>query len=152
MRVEGDNWNGDGRVRFYPAALKKTRLLVGYPAVNLKRGGSKKTAYVHQLVAEAFIGPCPPGKQVAHRDGNGKRCRLSNLRYATPKENDADKIGHGTRPRGEKNGHAKLTKRDVKAIRVRCGRRESQRSIATDFDVSQSVVSRINTGASWGHL
>jgi len=142
----------DGRIRYYPAVVRAKRLVAGYPAVDLKRDGKRVTAYVHHLIAEAFIGPRPPGKQVAHRDGRSHRSVLSNIRYATPKENDADKIGHGTRPNGEKNGQSKLSDRDVRKIRVRCKGSESQRIIAADFGVGQSVISRIKTGRAWGHL
>jgi hypothetical protein len=50
---------------------------------------------VHKLVMEAFVGPCPPGKQCLHRDGNGLNNRLENLRWGTPEENTQDMIKHG---------------------------------------------------------
>lgn len=37
--------------------------------------------YVHQLVAEAFIGPCPPGRKLVHLNGNGLDNRRVNLAY-----------------------------------------------------------------------
>jgi HNH endonuclease len=37
--------------------------------------------YVHQLVAEAFIGPCPPGKKLVHLNGDGLDNRRVNLAY-----------------------------------------------------------------------
>jgi hypothetical protein len=37
--------------------------------------------YVHQLVAEAFIGPCPPGHKLVHLNGNGLDNRRANLAY-----------------------------------------------------------------------
>src|SRR5882757_125869 len=36
---------------------------------------------VHSLTAETFIGPCPPGQEVLHGDGNRANNHLSNLRY-----------------------------------------------------------------------
>lgn len=51
---------------------------------------------VHRLVALAFIGPCPEGQQVRHRDGNRLNPVLSNLMYGTKAENTFDSIGHGT--------------------------------------------------------
>ena len=37
--------------------------------------------YVHQLVAEAFLGPCPPGKKLVHLNGYGLDNRRVNLAY-----------------------------------------------------------------------
>jgi len=39
------------------------------------------TEYVHQLVAEAFIGPCPPGQKLVHLNGIFSDNRLVNLAY-----------------------------------------------------------------------
>lgn len=52
--------------------------------------------WVHQLVAEAFIGPRPPGTEVCHRNGDGLDNRPSNLRYGTHQENMLDRREHGT--------------------------------------------------------
>jgi len=141
----------DGRVRTYPSAIRKSQTSAYYLTIDLKRNGKKQKYCIHALVAESFIGPRPIGKQVAHNDGNGFNGFLKNIRYATPVENDADKIRHGTRPRGEKNGHAKLTETMVAEIRSRCASSHNQRAIASDFCITQSEVSRINTGHRWRH-
>lgn len=52
--------------------------------------------YVHQLVAEAFIGPTPDGMEVRHLNGAYNDNRLSNLAYGTRAQNVADSIAHGT--------------------------------------------------------
>lgn len=65
----------------------------GYPTVALGRG---KTKTVHSLVAAAFIGPCPPGMEVRHRDGNRRNPRATNLEYGTRADNIRDAVKHGT--------------------------------------------------------
>lgn len=121
----------------------------GYPHVRM---GYKHYA-VHILVAEAFIGPRPEGKQVCHNDGNVTNARLSNLRYDTPLENSTDRYAHGTILLGGDHPNAKLSTEDVFAIRRLCRERAStQRDIAAQFGIGQQQVSRINTGARWRHV
>lgn len=52
---------------------------VGYLKVAL--GRTCPNAYLHQLVAEAFLGPPPPGQDVDHIDHNRFNNELANLRY-----------------------------------------------------------------------
>ena len=43
--------------------------------------------FVHTLVARAFIGECPKGREVNHKDGDKRNNHWSNLEYLTHKEN-----------------------------------------------------------------
>jgi hypothetical protein len=110
---------------------------------------------VHQLVLEAFVGPKPsPKHQGAHWDGDLENNFVSNLRWATAKENIADKVRHGrvTRTSGEIDGMSKLTNDQVRKIRERCSAGEVQHVVAVDYGVSQPTISDIMTRRSWGHL
>lgn len=64
--------------------------------VKLHKDGKQKTAYVHTLVLEAFVGPKPPGMECCHNNGEAQDNRLENLRWDTPTSNSADMILHGT--------------------------------------------------------
>jgi hypothetical protein len=66
----------------------------GYIRVKL---GRKIQAFVHILVAEAFLGPCPTGQETRHKDGNRGNPHLTNLEYGTRADNTADAYRHGTR-------------------------------------------------------
>jgi hypothetical protein len=69
----------------------------GYLCFTFIVDGKRKTRSLHRLVAHAFLGPPPtPKHTVAHSDGDRLNPRLSNLRWATYKENESDKIRHGT--------------------------------------------------------
>lgn len=119
--------------------------------VKLCRAESQRTRLVHQLVAEAFLGPRLPGVEVAHRDGNPQNNRVDNLRYSTPAENTADKHTHGTMLRGDKIHSAKLTEADVVAIRAARGKIKGV-DLARMYGVRESQISRILAGQRWGHL
>ncbi len=59
----------------------------GYPRVELRKDGYRKTLSLHRLVAIAFI-PNPDNKpQVNHKDGNPKNCHVENLEWVTASEN-----------------------------------------------------------------
>lgn len=55
----------------------------GYIRLNLWK---VRNPYLHQVVAEAFLGPNPNGLTVDHIDRNKLNCNPSNLRYASRKE------------------------------------------------------------------
>ena len=44
-------------------------------------GPDEEGEYMHQLVAEAFIGPCPPGHKLVHLNGDGLDTRRANLAH-----------------------------------------------------------------------
>lgn len=59
-----------------------------------------KTHTVHSLIALAFYGPRPEGKEVCHINGNGLDNRAENLYYGTRSENMQDAVRHGTQVPG----------------------------------------------------
>lgn len=67
----------------------------GYMIVTLCHQGLRKNKRVHRLLCEAFL-PNPENKaHVNHIDGNKLNNCLSNLEWATPKENNAHAIATG---------------------------------------------------------
>ena len=113
-----------GRVRSLPrecdngkgSYIKPGRVLVtlqhkaGYKQCTLTQDGEFTYTYVHRLVLEAFVGPCPLGKEAAHVDGDATNNVLGNLQWVTHSENEKHKIAHG------RNGK-KLSLAQVKVIR-----------------------------------
>ena len=51
----------------------------GYLTVNPSDGFKKRRRYVHRLVLEAFVGPCPEGMVCRHLDGDRTNNRVENL-------------------------------------------------------------------------
>ncbi len=124
----------------------------GYLRAKFRAGNGQRKYSVHILVALAFIGPKPVGHQVAHKDGNRANNHVENLRWATPKENHADRLEHGTAPRGEQCGMSKLTECDVHQIRRLLSEGLARKTVATRFGVSQSAISKIKHGHTWWYL
>lgn len=75
--------------------LKASLTSAGRPAVTLVQDG-KRTRMIHQLVAYAFLGPCPEGQEVRHLDGDPLNNVLDNLAYGTRSQNQFDAVLHGT--------------------------------------------------------
>ena len=141
----------------------------GYCRVHLSINGETKSKSVHSLVAEAFIGPRPKGMEVCHKNGIRSDNTPENLRYATKKENEADKVVHGTvasgdrngarlhpekRPKGSLHGKSKLTEDDVVEIKkvLSLGNLRMGAELAKKFNVSISTISNINKGKVWKHI
>jgi hypothetical protein len=124
----------------------------GYLIVRLRKGGSGYTRTVHRLVLETFIGPRPRDMECIHKDGNPANAALSNLRWGTHIENEADKRRHGTLKKGEAHWHNKLTRQQVVEIRRLAKAGVLHKKIAPLFGIHKSVVSGIVTGARWGWL
>jgi hypothetical protein len=93
--------------------------------------------------------------QAAHSCGNGKGgcVHPKHLRWATRKENALDSLHHGTRARGEKQGHAKLTENQVREIRrLYNAGGISQSEIGRRFGVSVQAVWDITHFVNWKRL
>jgi hypothetical protein len=78
----------------------------GYRSAKLGRAAQ---VYVHHLVLEAFVGPRPAGRQAAHGDGDKANNVVTNLRWATRKENEGDKVRHGTKVFGARTAQGRKT-------------------------------------------
>jgi hypothetical protein len=82
----------------------------GHLKIHLYRDGKRAcVAFVHRLVLEAFVGPCPPGHEALHGDGNPAQNNLRNLRWGTKSENYADAVRHGTAGIGARNHQYRIS-------------------------------------------
>jgi len=66
--------------------LHPTKLKNGRIYVTLSIDGFQRKCTVHSLVAAAFLGECPPGHEITHRDGEYSHNEVSNLEYVTRQE------------------------------------------------------------------
>jgi hypothetical protein len=99
--------------------------------------------------------PSEPAFQAAHSCGNGHLGCVNplHLRWATPSENQAERIDHGTDSRGSGNGRAKLTEADVIEIREVFATGEfSKKEIAAECGVTPSLIGSIIKRKAWTHI
>lgn len=111
----------------------------------------------HQLVALTFIGPAPSVRhEVAHCNGSRLLNAPSNLRWALPVENRADRVLHGTESVGTANGRAKITDDDVRYIRRRYREIKAARGRVGELDekfgLCRGQIIRIAKYQAWSHV
>jgi hypothetical protein len=126
--------------------LKGRILRSGYKQVKLvDKSGEKYELRANRLVAETFIGPAPSLKhQAAHNDGNKLNNHYRNLRWATAKENCADREIHGTQKRGEQHHQCKFSFDVISAIRSEFkGKRGDVAALARKYGPCPSFVSAV---------
>ncbi|MDP9143661.1 MAG: NUMOD4 motif-containing HNH endonuclease [Actinomycetota bacterium] len=72
--------------------------------------GAGRGGYVHRMVLEAFVGPCPDGMEACHGPGGQPDNRLVNLRWDTKSANAQDMIRLGRKAEQKRKacpvGHA----------------------------------------------
>jgi hypothetical protein len=124
-----------------------------WPYARLPSGYAKMKGHnVHRRICEEAHGPAPTaGHEAAHSCGGGKHGCVTkrHLSWKTHLENEADKLLHGTRPRGETQGSSKLTEDDVRTIRSSI---EKGIDLATRYGVSAAHISYLRSGKKWSWL
>jgi hypothetical protein len=128
----------------------------GHKLVTLQVDGVGVPRYVHQLVLEAFVGPCPSGKICRHfPDPNPANNNLNNLQWGTWEENNGiDKVLNGTSNQGERCGTSKLTTNDVLDIlaNVSSNVKGMKAKMARKHNVSPATISDIIAKRTWTHV
>lgn len=139
-----------------PARIRE-RILAPRPShqrlsVHLSAGGRKQSRFIHHLVLEAFVGPCPEGMETCHNNGDPSDNRLENLRWDTHRSNIHDRALHGTDNRGDRHPMRKLCEADIPEIREMLADGVSQSRVAREFGVARTTIMMIATGRNWSHI
>jgi len=147
---EGRVWNTGSGKEVTQHNSKK-----GYPTVNIYLDNKNKLRPVHRLVALKYV-PNPDNKpQVNHMDGNKENNHHSNLEWMTNQENcdHAIRLGlRNTSHKGEVNGSAKLTEKEVLGIRLEYSLGAKIRQISRGFNTSYQNVWYIVKRKAWKHI
>ena len=118
-----------------------------------KIGGRKGRAWLaHRWAWTQAHGPIPSGMCVLHRCDNPSCVNVDHLFLGTKADNNADMDAKGRRRSrsipmpGEQHPSHKLTWAEVTEIRSSA---DSERSLAQQFGVSQSRISKIQRNEGW---
>lgn len=132
----------------------------GYYKINLRVNQEMfTTPYVHKLVAIAFL-PNPENKPtVNHIDGNKLNNHVTNLEWATKREQSTHAVNTGLMPLqiGENAANRKLSKNSVKYIRLLITKKVKHSEIKQrvlekhKIDISLANISAIANKRSWDH-
>lgn len=131
--------------------LRPSKRKTGRLTVYLSFDNRRLQGEVHRLVAAAFIGPCPIGKEVNHLDGNPANNNVGNLEYCTRRENmqHAYRLGLVSLGIGEDQHLAKLTTDQVIVIR-NCTAPSAV--LARVFGVSKGTIQHVRSRRTWKHI
>lgn len=126
--------------------LKQVHHKTGHRFVNLHLPHDTWMVAVSRLIALAFIGPPPsPKHHAAHDDGKPANNVVGNIKWATAKENQADRRRHGTHGR-------KLNEVQARWIIESNPAPAEMQAIADRFGVLRDAVRRVVIGRTWSHL
>lgn len=113
----------------------------------------QRTYRAHRIAWLLVNGEIPPGLEVRHYVcGNTRCCNPAHLKLGTHAENCSDTVRMGRSTVGERNPRAKLTSKDVSAIRMSRAQGETTTSISERYGIGTSHVSQICTGVIWGSV
>jgi hypothetical protein len=116
-------------------------------------GIGERTYHAHRVAWLLENGSWPTPMALHKCDGGEIGCvRIDHLFEGDDYDNARDKVSKGRQFRGETSPLAKLTERDVLAIRAAVSARTPRRAIAQQFAISESTVCDIIKGRSWRHV
>lgn len=147
-----------GKGSIYGQILRQqTDKRTGYWRISLKTDDGYIGRDVHRLVAEAFLGPCPPGYEVNHKDRKRHNARADNLEYVTRAANIQHAQPRRQSPKGttRSNIHlCKLTDAQVRRLRRITAKNPavSRTRLAHEFGVSKACISNVLNGITYNRV
>lgn len=140
----------DDECLYWPFGINRFN---GY-AAGINFGGVRAPASRVMCIL-AHGSPRRPNLDAAHSCRNGRKACVNpkHLSWKTHRENEADKVIHGTLRRGEELKCSRLTERQVRKIRELCDRPGAvQKDIATKYGIARSAICRIAKRKAWAWL
>ena len=110
----------------------------------------------HRVVAYKFLGKCPEGYEVGHKDDNRSNNHPNNLEYVTKSQNNQQRYDRGNRSAtGANNANAKLTEAEVITICKNLQRmylgvsRVNLSELSRKWGISRVTLSAIKNRKQW---
>lgn len=129
---DGDCWNWTGRVTDHGHGQAKF---------------AGKSVYSHRVAFQIFAAESLPDSVVVrHKCDNPRCCNPMHLESGTHADNVADRVTRKRSATGERNGRAKLTPDQVRAIYLDT---RKHGAIADHFGVNRTTVVHIKAGKIW---
>jgi len=146
--------NGEPAVFFRNAIRHQTDECIIWPFAKLDAGyGKLGNRLVHRLACEESHGTPPSDRhEAAHTCHNPPCFNGRHLYWATPSQNQCDRVDNGTSNRGGNYRNSKLSLEQVYRIRSMAGVGMFHCDIALEFKISRTVVTRIVNRTRWGWL
>ena len=152
-----------GRIKSLNKKTKKENLLKGAVVnrglriLNVKlKDNLTGYRYIHRFVAEHFLEkPDNDHSFIIHQDYNKDNNKWNNLRWVTEKEwkKHIQNSPEFKKGREKRMRSYKLNESKVRMMKKMLANNKNQRKIiARKFDVSESLVRRIEKGQYWGHV
>jgi hypothetical protein len=138
------------------AVLSGTLTKEGYWQVCIRKVDRRTVAYVHRLVAFAFLGPAPDGFVVNHKNAVKTDCRVENLEWVSVRDNVRHAASLGLlgcgRLKGEENPNVKLTEDAVREMRALRRGGATLAALGRTYGVTAQTVLLAVSGRTWGHV
>lgn len=132
--------------------LKGSKCTAGYNQISYGTNGCYK-AFVHRLVAIAFIPNQEDKPYVNHIDGNKNNNAAYNLEWATHDENMTHARNTGLYNNiGSDHSRARFKEEDIPVIRKLAYKGMTHHKIAEQYNVSKSAIGHIMRGHTWTHV
>lgn len=145
-----------GAMRFYKGKMMKNTIRNGrYQIIMMSNSKvERKTAYVHVLVAKAFLDNnyLKKGLTVNHINGIKTDNRLENLELLTIGDNIRHAHLSGLISLGQERSCSKFRNKDIIKIRKMRDEGSTYREIANKYNVATNAIKQIVIRKTWKHI
>jgi len=109
-----------------------------------------KTISAHRIAWQITNGKIPEGMCVLHHCDNPRCCNPNHLFIGTHNDNVQDKVNKNRQAKEENNGRSKLTKKDVREIRLLGKTKKyTKAALARQFNISRKQIRNIINYICW---